>query len=262
MKPPNTFCATCGSPIYRAPSHIARASRHYCTPDCQIKSQTQKVEGVCEGCGSSFMAPPSQANRRRFCSQACKWDWQASIKGKLHPQFAGVERTCPQCGQSFHTTKFTVAKGKGRFCQLDCYRAYKANPPEERICEQCEQPFVRAVSQMKGSRGRFCSMECSATWYSGPNSPAWKGGRSSYRGPNWKHQRKEARQRDNHQCQRCGTVRAEGMRNFSVHHIRPFRTFGYVRGENDNYLQANDLSNLITLCPSCHGKEERKAQND
>jgi DEAD/DEAH box helicase domain-containing protein len=41
-----------------------------------------------------------------------------------------------------------------------------------------------------------------------------------------------------------------------VHHLRPFREFGYARGENENYLQANDLDNLITVCPSCHAKIE------
>jgi DEAD/DEAH box helicase domain-containing protein len=41
-----------------------------------------------------------------------------------------------------------------------------------------------------------------------------------------------------------------------VHHIQPFRTFGYVRGENDKYLEANRLENLVTLCPSCHRRVE------
>ena len=37
-----------------------------------------------------------------------------------------------------------------------------------------------------------------------------------------------------------------------VHHIQPFRTFGYVRGANDHYLAANDLGNLVSLCRYCH----------
>ena len=32
--------------------------------------------------------------------------------------------------------------------------------------------------------------------------------------------------------------------------------FGYVAGENENYKEANQLDNLITLCPSCHKKAE------
>jgi DEAD/DEAH box helicase domain-containing protein len=42
-----------------------------------------------------------------------------------------------------------------------------------------------------------------------------------------------------------------------VHHRRPFRDFGYEPGLNDLYLQANQLENLITLCPSCHRRAEQ-----
>jgi DEAD/DEAH box helicase domain-containing protein len=42
-----------------------------------------------------------------------------------------------------------------------------------------------------------------------------------------------------------------------VHHITPFRAFGYAPGLNDLYQLANRLDNLITLCPSCHRRAER-----
>jgi DEAD/DEAH box helicase domain-containing protein len=45
-----------------------------------------------------------------------------------------------------------------------------------------------------------------------------------------------------------------------VHHIRPFRDYGYVRRENENYLQANQVDNLVTLCPSCHRRAEAGQQ--
>jgi DEAD/DEAH box helicase domain-containing protein len=41
-----------------------------------------------------------------------------------------------------------------------------------------------------------------------------------------------------------------------VHHIEPFRTFGYIRGKNDRYLEANRLENLVTLCTGCHRRVE------
>jgi DEAD/DEAH box helicase domain-containing protein len=41
-----------------------------------------------------------------------------------------------------------------------------------------------------------------------------------------------------------------------VHHIQPFRSFGYVRDKNDHYLDANRLENLVTLCRSCHRRVE------
>jgi DEAD/DEAH box helicase domain-containing protein len=66
-------------------------------------------------------------------------------------------------------------------------------------------------------------------------------------GPNWAAQRDRARERDSHRCQQCGTP--EGARAHHVHHKIPFRAFA-------SYQQANQLSNLVTLCPSCHRRAE------
>ena len=75
-------------------------------------------------------------------------------------------------------------------------------------------------------------------------------------GPNWPQQRDKARARDGYRCTLCGAPEPPG-RQHDVHHIRPFRSFGYIPGINDNYLQANQLDNLRTLCRSCHQKVER-----
>ena len=77
----------------------------------------------------------------------------------------------------------------------------------------------------------------------------------SDRGPNWEKQRNRARVRDNYRCRHCGIPERSG-RAHHVHHIQPFRTFGYVRGKNDQYLEANRLENLVTLCTSCHRRVE------
>jgi len=61
--------------------------------------------------------------------------------------------------------------------------------------------------------------------------------------------------RDGHRCRQCSVPEREG-RAHDVHHIRPFREFGYIRGENRNDRMANDLENLITLCPTCHQRAE------
>ena len=75
------------------------------------------------------------------------------------------------------------------------------------------------------------------------------------RGPNWEQQRNRARARDGYRCRHC-SVAERPNRAHDVHHIEPFRTFGYVRGENDRYLEANRLENLVTLCRSCHRRVE------
>lgn len=75
-------------------------------------------------------------------------------------------------------------------------------------------------------------------------------------GPNWPAQRDAARARDRYRCRRCGAPERDG-RQHEVHHITPFRLFGYVPGVNDLYRLANALDNLITLCPVCHRRAER-----
>lgn len=77
------------------------------------------------------------------------------------------------------------------------------------------------------------------------------------RGPDWPTQRDRARARDGYRCVRCGAVERPG-RQHDVHHVIPFREFGWVPGENDRYREANRLTNLITLCPQCHRLVERQ----
>jgi DEAD/DEAH box helicase domain-containing protein len=75
-------------------------------------------------------------------------------------------------------------------------------------------------------------------------------------GPNWPAQRDAARARDGFRCRQCGAPERED-RQHDVHHLAPFRSFGYVPGVNDFYELANRLENLITLCPACHRRVER-----
>ncbi|OGO10319.1 MAG: hypothetical protein A2Y93_13275 [Chloroflexi bacterium RBG_13_68_17] len=74
-------------------------------------------------------------------------------------------------------------------------------------------------------------------------------------GPEWGRARDAARARDGHRCRQCGAPEREG-RVHDVHHVRPFREFGYVPGENRLDREANALENLITLCATCHHRAE------
>ncbi len=75
---------------------------------------------------------------------------------------------------------------------------------------------------------------------------SWCGESVSY-GKNWTRQKELTRRRDEYTCQVCG--RKEVKQAHHVHHKLPFRTF-------DDYEQANQLENLVTLCPSCHQRAE------
>jgi DEAD/DEAH box helicase domain-containing protein len=70
-------------------------------------------------------------------------------------------------------------------------------------------------------------------------------------GPNWQAMRHAARARDGYKCVRCGEPELP-EREHHVHHVVPFYTFGYIRGQNTAYLAANQIDNLQTLCARCH----------
>ncbi len=76
-------------------------------------------------------------------------------------------------------------------------------------------------------------------------------------GPTWARQRDQARARDGYRCRGCGAPERDG-RQHDVHHLEPFRQFGYARGHNRHDLVANRLENLVTLCPSCHRRAEER----
>jgi DEAD/DEAH box helicase domain-containing protein len=74
----------------------------------------------------------------------------------------------------------------------------------------------------------------------------WKGDANQY-GSVWTSIRKLVLQRDKYTCQACGTLERE--QPFHVHHKVPFRSFSSA-------AQANQMDNLVTLCPACHRQAE------
>jgi DEAD/DEAH box helicase domain-containing protein len=83
----------------------------------------------------------------------------------------------------------------------------------------------------------------------------WRFDPIGYRGPNWQAQRDAARARDGYRCRHCGAPERPG-RQHDIHHLTPFRDFGYVTGQNTAYREANLLDNLVALCRNCHRRAE------
>jgi 5-methylcytosine-specific restriction endonuclease McrA len=99
---------------------------------------------------------------------------------------------------------------------------------------------------------RFCSQECYHRHKVGVQNGNWQGGHDPYYyGPDWKQRAEEARRRDGYKCQRCG--KPQGRKALDVHHKRPYPSFGHRA-----FAEANQLSNLITLCHPCHMAIEGK----
>jgi transposase-like protein len=168
-----------------------------------------RVDIECDICGDEFNVKHAEKDARRFCSDECHTKWRKEA----------------YTGENNHNYKQNI----------------------ESTCEWCEETYT--AKPHKEDSTRFCSQECMIEWrtdeiMSGENHPRWKNNDDYYRGPNWHQQREEARDRDNNECQHCGSED-----QLQVHHIIPFESF-------DDYREANKLQNLITLCVSCHHKLE------
>jgi DNA-directed RNA polymerase subunit RPC12/RpoP len=186
------------------------------------------VNCTCQQCGKSFT--PKHGSKGRYCSHECASAAKEST----------VSHLCARCGRQFSVWTSESNRGRGKYCSIACREGGKKKP----CCLNCGKETSRIER-------KYCSFECMSLYKTGVHHHAWKGGQSSKRGKNWTRQRRLAFNRDGGTCQYCGYKTAKGMRKNAVHHIKPFREF------NGDYLAANDLSNLITLCHTCHPKAER-----
>lgn len=78
-------------------------------------------------------------------------------------------------------------------------------------------------------------------------------------GSNWDTARSRVLDRDNHRCQVCGVSNDELdlEHKLHVHHITQAHQFGAHDADLEtDYTQMNRPENLVSLCASCHGKNE------
>lgn len=207
------------------------ASRRIATQDIP------RIKRVCEQCGKTFSLAPFRLKRSpcRFCSRHC---WRESTR-------TGEYHNCEVCGKSFYVGGKEIKTRSGRWCSMACSRIPQRRGLN-RECRTCGKKFYVQQGHLKKSEGNgfYCSQICK-----GPRvrELKFRGGKQRY-GTNWVAQAESARERDNYECQSCG--RPQGKRKLHVHHIESRRSFG------SDYLSANDLSNLVTLCARCHIRVE------
>lgn len=199
--------------------------------------------------------------------------------GTQHHYWKGGNATiaCPICGQSFEVKPYRLRRTPDLCCSPSCAGKQKVaktfgnagkrdksgdKNPNWRggrvlvLCDTCQKPLRRKPFAVGRSNRPFCSQVCWGKWASknriGAAHPGWKGGHIEYYGPNWCEQKRAARKRDGYKCRACGKPQKQNGRALDVHHINPFRTFGYIPNQNDYYLLANALTNLLSLCRRCH----------
>lgn len=241
MKQPNANCANCGAPLYRAPWRLLLNSYQFCNAACyrEWRSPRSPIEIPCVTCGTYFRRRRGQVERseRAFCSRKCR--------------ITQINIACTNCGTPLSRAPYRLKGSENAFCDNQCHDQYR----KKRVvitCTNCGRIVEKQPYQVAQVNLSFCNQKCAKAWQQGSNRSDWKGGFIDYRGPNWEQQARRARERDGQCCQVCGAA----DRRLDVHHIVPFRAFGYVRGENDHYRSANHLSNLITLCLVCHPRVE------
>lgn len=220
---------------------------------------------ICDHCKQGFY---SNHARKRFCSNDCAYPIREcelcgkSFKSKLHFQTycsnecSGiakrnrVKQLCNYCGVEFEQVKSHADLGLTAYCSHECY-AHSLENKLNVTCENCGKEFERAPNRIGNQV--FCSSGCRYEKWHGENNPSWKVGKADRgRGSSWEIQRKKAIKRDGGKCQICGYRHRIGLKRqkIDVHHITPYRLF------DGDHEKANELSNLITLCRTCHSKVE------
>lgn len=241
------------------------STKKYCSPECYWESMRGRPNGrklrgqSCLNCG----AETSNA-RKKYCHRECYDRYRARI-------VSGRTKTCEHCGKVARKAG-TRKVYKRNFCSHECKVLALKNPPVN--CKSCGVQF----SGLKNVSGRLasnkdrtcCSDECKRAFFSNDEArkskiseafraekhPLLQGGHGDvnrgYRGPGWERIAESARRRDKHTCQHCG--KKQGARKLDVHHIVPFR--------QNTAKKSNKLSNLITLCASCHTKADHKYRRE
>jgi 5-methylcytosine-specific restriction endonuclease McrA len=116
-------------------------------------------------------------------------------------------------------------------------------------CANCGKEIEVSKWRLEQSDGNvFCDSDCHAEHRSDGDRP-----HQPYYGKNWEKKREERIVIDDEKCRVCGITRQEhydehGI-DLSVHHIVRFLDF-------DKANEANQLSNLVTLCSECHRNVE------
>lgn len=114
------------------------------------------------------------------------------------------------------------------------------------LCRVCNKPIYNGPTKRKRICSRKCADLATSIFAHERNLGRIENKPKNY-GSNWGLQRRLARERDNFTCQKCGVTEKQLKHQLSVHHIKPFVL-------HDNYIIANQLQNLISVCEPCHRK--------
>lgn len=223
----------------------------------------------CDYCGDDITRTQGvlDSSKNNFCSRDCKYSYRSEsdeYSGENHYRYNQVETCCEYCGSKLVRDGSRVERYDNQFCDSDCYGSYVSeeglnegenNPvynSKTKKCVQCGDEFTAPVSVLENGRkccGEECAYEYISEEYSGEDNWNYTGYYLESYGDNWDEIRQEVRERDNFNCQACAKSENDLERELDVHHIVPLSEF-------EKPEEANELSNLVSLCGSCHSKWE------
>lgn len=199
---------------------------------------------VCLECAGPYWVRPYRVSKTKFCSFECGGRYRA--RETLNTGTKDYMRGNKHRVGLRPSNAFTPEEVRG-----------SANPNWkeglELTCEHCSSTFRQKpwLARQNGV-AKFCGRACfeASGCFVGENSTSYVGGVTTYRGKGWLTIRAEVVAEQNGCCDRCRRFVGKSL---PIHHKKPFREF-------DSAEEANDRSNLIGLCQSCHMKEEAAAR--
>lgn len=265
-------CEICEKEFFCRPGLVAAGKTpRYCGQKCMGIGKTTKVDVPCFTCKKVLKLRPSEIAEHNFCSHKCRGEWQKGQTGSLSPHYKGpIAVQCSFCGKTLERIPAKIKRAKYHFCDTSCHGNWRKTQTGslspryddgkiEIKCSYCNKEITKYRCRVVKHKFHFCDKKCSSEWrktLTGESSNRYKGGYTGYYGPDWLKQSRAARKRDSYCCQACGKPQKINKRALDVHHVIPFRNFGYIPKQNENHVAANSIDNLVSLCQSCHGKLE------
>ena len=168
-------CPTCGKNDFDTEHGLK--IHHTAVHDDRSLTLDERVEFECDRCGSTKQLTPEEAERRRFCSQECKNEWQSkAYSGEDGPMWNGGKVTvpCSYCGTTVERTPSQV--NEITFCSNSCESDWKSenrsgedHPNYSQVsteCAWCDAELSRPRWRVKKFEHQFCDLECKGAYYS------------------------------------------------------------------------------------------------
>lgn len=188
--------------------------------------------------GTSYLIDELDLKSNIATARKCTVNYSTEAQKESHITVGSILRTQNKQGAEIHTAEVTVKTQVVSFKKTDneTHRVLEILPldlPEE-ILET--NAFIIVIKESLRDELR--------------DTLLWNADKNDY-GPEWNNIRKAVMERDGFECTLCHTK--SSVSALHVHHIQPFRSFADKR-------KANELSNLITLCPDCHRRVEQNVR--